>query len=147
MIITTTPSIEGHPVKEYKGIVTSEVIIGANAIRDFMAGIRDFFGGRSRTYEQVFAEARFNAFREIEQHAVNLGGNAVVGVRLSYENRWLRQLHADGGLQRYGSRDLISESPICKEGRNILLLYNKTNPRVASVNSQLYRNKQDDEEK
>ena len=49
MIITTTPSIEGHPVKEYKGIVTSEVIIGANAIRDFMAGIRDFFGGRSRT--------------------------------------------------------------------------------------------------
>ena len=85
MIITTTPSIEGHPVKEYKGIVTSEVIIGANAIRDFMAGIRDFFGGRSRTYEQVFAEARFNAFREIEQHAVNLGGNAVVGVRLSYE--------------------------------------------------------------
>lgn len=85
MIITTTPSIEGHPVKEYKGIVTSEVIIGANAIRDFMAGIRDFFGGRSRTYEQVFAEARFNDFREIEQHAVNLGGNAVVGVRLSYE--------------------------------------------------------------
>lgn len=85
MIITTTPSIEGHPVKEYKGIVTSEVIIGANAIRDFMAGIRDFFGGRSKTYEQVFAEARFNAFREIEQHAVNLGGNAVVGVRLSYE--------------------------------------------------------------
>ena len=81
MIITTTPSIEGHPVKEYKGIVTSEVIIGANAIRDFMAGIRDFFGGRSRTYEQVFAEARYNAFREIEQHA----GNAVVGVRLSYE--------------------------------------------------------------
>ena len=63
MIITTTPSIEGHPVKEYKGIVTSEVIIGANAIRDFMAGIRDFFGGRSRTYEQVFAEARFNAVR------------------------------------------------------------------------------------
>ena len=53
MIITTTPSIEGHPVKEYKGIVTSEVIIGANAIRDFMAGIRDFFGGRSRTYETV----------------------------------------------------------------------------------------------
>ena len=70
MIITTTPSIEGHPVKEYKGIVTSEVIIGANAIRDFMAGIRDFFGGRSRTYEQVSAEARFNAFREIEQHAI-----------------------------------------------------------------------------
>ena len=85
MIITTTPSIEGHPVKEYKGIVTSEVIIGANAIRDFMAGIRAFFGGRSTPYEPVFAEATLTAFREIEQHAVNLGGNAVVGVRLSYE--------------------------------------------------------------
>lgn len=147
MIITTTPSIEGHPVKEYKGIVTSEVIIGANAIRDFMAGIRDFFGGRSRTYEQVFAEARFNAFREIEQHAVNLGGNAVVGVRLSYETvgsgNSMLMVVCSGTAVAY----LISESPICKVGRNILLLYNKTNPRVASVNSQLYRNRQNDEEK
>lgn len=51
MILTTTNTIEGHPVKEYKGIVTGETIIGANALKDFMAGLTDFFGGRSTTYE------------------------------------------------------------------------------------------------
>lgn len=85
MTITTTSTIEGHPVREYKGIVTSEVIIGANAFKDFMAGLRDFFGGRSRSYEKVFAEARYNAFSEIEQQAIELGANAVVGVSLNYE--------------------------------------------------------------
>lgn len=53
MILTTTNTIEGHPVKEYKGIVTGETIIGANALKDFMAGLTDFFGGRSTTYEKV----------------------------------------------------------------------------------------------
>ena len=42
MILTTTNTIEGHPVKEYKGIVTGETIIGANALKDFMAGLTDF---------------------------------------------------------------------------------------------------------
>ena len=53
MIITTTPTLEGHPIREYKGIVTGETIIGANAIKDFLAGLTDFFGGRSTPYEKV----------------------------------------------------------------------------------------------
>ena len=85
MIITTTPMIEGHPVVEYRGIVTSEVIIGANAFKDLMAGFRDFFGGRSKTYEKVFAEARANGLREIQEQAQSMGANAIVGLRLSYE--------------------------------------------------------------
>ena len=48
MIITTTPTLEGHPIREYKGIVTGETIIGANVLKDFMASLTDFFGG-SRT--------------------------------------------------------------------------------------------------
>lgn len=51
MILSTTPTLEGHPIKEYRGIVTGETIIGANFIKDFCAGIRDFFGGRSGSYE------------------------------------------------------------------------------------------------
>ena len=58
MILTTTPTIEGQPIKQYLGIVTSETIIGANAIKDFMAGLTDFFGGRSSTYEKVLIEAK-----------------------------------------------------------------------------------------
>ena len=58
MIITTTPTIEGRPIKEYKGIVTGETIIGANFIKDFLAGIRDFIGGRSAAYEKVLREGK-----------------------------------------------------------------------------------------
>lgn len=58
MILTTTPTLEGHPIREYRGVVTSETIIGANAIKDFMAGMRDFFGGRSKSYESVLREAK-----------------------------------------------------------------------------------------
>lgn len=77
--------IEGHPVKEYRGVVTSEVIIGANAFKDLLASFRDFWGGRSKTYEKVFAEARANGFQEITAQANAMGANAIVGLRLSYE--------------------------------------------------------------
>ena len=58
MILSTTPQIEGHPIREYKGVVTGEVIIGANVLKDFMAGLTDFFGGRSGSYEKVLIEAK-----------------------------------------------------------------------------------------
>ncbi len=44
MIVTTTNSVEGRPVREYLGLVTGETILGANILRDFMAGIRDVLG-------------------------------------------------------------------------------------------------------
>ena len=62
MIITTTPTIEGHPIIEYKGIVTGETIIGANAFKDFLAGIRDIIGGRSGSYEKVLREGKDNFY-------------------------------------------------------------------------------------
>lgn len=85
MILTTTPTIEGRPVKQYLGIVTGETIIGANAIKDFMASLTDFFGGRSTTYEQVLIEGKETALREIQDRAAQLGANAIVGIDLDYE--------------------------------------------------------------
>lgn len=85
MLISTTPTIEGRHVLEYKGVVTGETIIGANVLKDFMAGLRDFFGGRSGTYEKVLREAKDTALREMEDRARELGANAIVGVDLDYE--------------------------------------------------------------
>lgn len=85
MIITTTPSIEGKKIIEYKGIVFGEVISGIDFIKDFAAGISNFFGGRSGTYEQELMAARENAIREMEQRAYSMGANAVVGVDVDYE--------------------------------------------------------------
>lgn len=85
MLISTTPTIEGRHILEYKGVVTGETIIGANVLKDFMAGLRDFFGGRSGTYEKVLREAKDTALREMEDRARKLGANAIVGVDLDYE--------------------------------------------------------------
>ena len=85
MLLSTTPTIEGHPIREYKGVVTGEVIIGANVIKDFMAGLTDFFGGRSGTYEKVLIEAKDNAMNEMMQRAQAIGANAVVGIDVDYE--------------------------------------------------------------
>lgn len=85
MLVTTTPTIEGHPIRNYMGLVTGETIIGANFFKDFMASIRDIVGGRSNSYEHVLREAKESAVREMEQRATQLGANAVVGVDLDYE--------------------------------------------------------------
>ncbi|CCA94232.1 heavy metal-binding domain-containing protein [Novosphingobium sp. PP1Y] len=85
MIVTTTPAVEGRPVQHYLGIVTGEVIVGANIFRDLFASITDIVGGRSGKYEQVLQRARKEALAEMEAEAAKLGGNAVVGVDLDYE--------------------------------------------------------------
>lgn len=85
MLLTTTPTVEGRRIVTYYGVVTGETIIGANVMRDFMAGIRDFFGGRSGAYEEMLREAKDTALEEMAQEAQRLGANAVVGIDLDYE--------------------------------------------------------------
>lgn len=85
MITTTTPSIEGKEIVEYRGIVFGEVISGIDFVKDFAAGLTNFFGGRSKSYEGELIQARENAISEMEERAAQLGANAVVGVDIDYE--------------------------------------------------------------
>jgi uncharacterized protein YbjQ (UPF0145 family) len=85
MILSTTPNLDGHVIKEYKGIVVGEAILGTNIFRDLFAGIRDIVGGRSGAYEKEMGKARQIALQELEQRAVELGANAVIGIDLDYE--------------------------------------------------------------
>ena len=93
MIATTTPSVEGRRITEYKGVVFGEVIAGVNFVKDFVAGLSNFFGGRSGTYEEELINARQQALDEMEQRAAQLGADAVVGVDIDYE-----VLGADNGM-------------------------------------------------
>ena len=85
MIISTTPTLEGRTIAEYRGLVTGEAILGANIFKDLFAGIRDIVGGRSGAYEQELAKARAIAIEEMTVAASALGADAVVGVDLDYE--------------------------------------------------------------
>lgn len=85
MVITTTQGVEGHRIVDYKGIVFGEVVSGVNFIKDFAAGLSNFFGGRSGSYEEELMEARTDALKEMESRAASMGANAVVGVDIDYE--------------------------------------------------------------
>lgn len=85
MIISTTSTLEGKPVKEYLGLVNGEVISGINFIKDFAAGLTNFFGGRSVSYETELIDARTKAVEEMKQAAIKLGADAVIGVDIDFE--------------------------------------------------------------
>ncbi|CAG4992703.1 hypothetical protein DYBT9275_01017 [Dyadobacter sp. CECT 9275] len=85
MLVTTTPNIEGKKILKYIGLVNGEAIIGANFVKDFLAGIRDVVGGRSGAYEQGLREAKSIAIREMMEQAQRLGANAIIGVDLDFE--------------------------------------------------------------
>lgn len=85
MIVTTTPTIEGKKIVDYKGIVFGEVISGVDFIKDFAAGLTNFFGGRSGSYEGELIQARERAIAEMTERAMSIGANAIVGVDIDYE--------------------------------------------------------------
>lgn len=93
MIVTTTNSIEGKRIIDYKGIVSGEVIVGINVIKDMFASVRNFIGGRSKGYEEELIKARNNAMKELEERAEQLGANAIIGVDIDYQ-----VLGADNGM-------------------------------------------------
>lgn len=84
MFAVTTPTIEGHPIQQYFGLVSGESIHGVNAVKDFSAGLTNFFGGRSSAYEEEIQGAYTEAVNEMLARATQLGANAVVGVKVDY---------------------------------------------------------------
>jgi uncharacterized protein YbjQ (UPF0145 family) len=85
MLLSTTPTLEGGRIIRYNGIVTGEVILGANIFRDLFASIRDIVGGRAGSYETVLRDGRNTAFQEMMAEAQRLGANAIVGIDVDYE--------------------------------------------------------------
>ncbi len=85
MLTTTTHNVDGYVIKEYRGLVMGEAIIGANIFRDLLAGIRDIVGGRAGAYESALKEARETAVREMQEEARGLGADAVIGIDIDYE--------------------------------------------------------------
>jgi uncharacterized protein YbjQ (UPF0145 family) len=85
MLMTTTTTVEGRPVREYLGVVTGEVIVGANLFKDLFASVRDIVGGRSGAYESTLRDARKTALSELADEARAMGADGVVGIDLDYE--------------------------------------------------------------
>ncbi len=86
MLIVTTPTIEGKKITEYYSLVTGESLLGANVYKDLFSGVRDVVGGRTSAYEEELKKARTIALDSMAEKAKEKGANAVIGVRLAYQN-------------------------------------------------------------
>lgn len=84
MNFSTTHEIQGRTISHNCGIVSAVAVIGANAVKDFLAGLTDFFGGRNRSYEKELNYGQGECFKELELEAEKLGANAIVGLSFSY---------------------------------------------------------------
>jgi uncharacterized protein YbjQ (UPF0145 family) len=93
MLMSTTPTLEGRPIRQYHGVVTGEAIIGANIFKDMFASIRNVVGGRAGAYESTLSDAREAAMEDMREVAAKLGANAIVGIDIDYE-----VLGADNGM-------------------------------------------------
>src|SRR3954447_110694 len=85
MLMTTTEQLQGFEVTDYLGLVHGEIVSGANILRDVMATVTDFVGGRSAAYEEELTHSREAALREITARAQRLRADAVIGLTLDFE--------------------------------------------------------------
>ena len=86
MILTSANILETKKILEYKGLVTGESLIGANIYKDLFSGVRDVVGGRTSRYEEELQKAREISLKSMTEKAESLGANAIVGLKLSYDN-------------------------------------------------------------
>jgi len=84
-IATTTDQIDGFTINRYIGIVTGEVVLGINFMKDWVASLKDKFGGRVFDYENAIKEGEKKAILTMIERAQKAGANAVVGVKFDHE--------------------------------------------------------------
>ena len=84
-IITTTPTIEGLKIERYIEVVNTNIVIGTNFFSDFAASFTDVFGGNSDTYQRKMDNMYNSAKKELISKAKDLGGNAIVGFRIDFD--------------------------------------------------------------
>ena len=85
IILTTSFLVAGYDIAREIEIITAECVFGMNIFRDFFAGVRDIFGGRSGATQKVLRDARRTAHEELKREALNVGADAVIAVDLDYQ--------------------------------------------------------------
>jgi len=84
--VLTVPVLDGATISEYKGLVTARNVRAVNVIRDFLTAFRDFFGGRSSSYQEVMEDMEREVLAEVRADAARLGANAIIGFTLDFDN-------------------------------------------------------------
>lgn len=83
IIVTTTEKVAGCEIGEVLGVVKGNTVRARNIGRDIGAGLKSVVGGEVKTYTEMTTAARDEAFNRMVNQAIELGADAVVGVRFT----------------------------------------------------------------
>jgi len=83
MILTNLETVPGKTIVEHYGLVQGNTIRAKHIGRDFMAGLKNIFGGELKGYTELLSESRKEAVDRMKQQATAMGANAVVNIRFS----------------------------------------------------------------
>jgi len=81
MIVTTTLSVDGSRIKEYKGVVRGIVVRAPTISQGIFGGLKSIIGGRISAYIEMCEDTRRQAFEKMVEEAQALGADAIVGLR------------------------------------------------------------------
>ena len=81
MLVTTTFTIDGFRIKEYKGVARGIIVRSPTIVQGIVGGLKNIIGGRIGAYTEMCEQARQQAFDLLVQHAKEMGANAIIGMR------------------------------------------------------------------
>jgi uncharacterized protein YbjQ (UPF0145 family) len=81
LFVTTTFTIEGYRIREYKGLVRGIVVRSPTLVQGFLGSLKQLVGGRIGAYTEMCEQTREAAYDQMVEHALLLGANAIVGTR------------------------------------------------------------------
>jgi uncharacterized protein YbjQ (UPF0145 family) len=81
MPVTTTFTIDGYRIKEYKGVARGIIVRSPTIVQGIVGGLKNIIGGRIGAYTEMCEQARQQAFDLLVHHAWEMGANAIVGMR------------------------------------------------------------------
>ncbi len=83
IIISTTDTLPGKTIQEVLGVVKGNTVRARNIGRDIAAGLKNIIGGEIKTYSEMTAHSRDEAFNRMVNEAVKLGADAIVGMKFA----------------------------------------------------------------
>jgi len=83
MLLTTLETVPGKTVIKHFGLVQGSSVRSKHVGRDFMAGLKNIFGGELKGYTELLQESRAEAIERLQAQAAAAGANAVLNVRFS----------------------------------------------------------------
>ena len=83
-ILTTGPSIDGHTIESYLGLVSGEVVIGTGLLSTFTSGVADFFGVETKAYSGKMKAAKNGALAQMLEEAFEKDATAIIGISFEY---------------------------------------------------------------